>query len=170
MSTAFDYNSLYNSFVLDAEMKNTIEFLNAVKAKTGADSDYALAQKLDTSRQLISLYMQKNKPMGDEMCLKVASILGIDPAIVLSSIHVERAKTESEKVAWLTMFERLGGVAATLVLGIMLNSPNDARANNSKDLQPLHKLNQSIHYTKSRARRRKFNPFQNIINQLLIAH
>jgi transcriptional regulator with XRE-family HTH domain len=107
------------------KMKTTKDYLNAVKAKTGAVSDYALAQKLGTSKQLISLYMQKHKPMGDEIALKVAEILEIDESEVLISAHIERTQSETVKNAYKSIFERLGGIAASVVVSsALLISPS----------------------------------------------
>lgn len=110
-------------------MKTTNEFLNAVKAKTGAVSDYVLAQKIGVSRAAISQYRNNKSNLDDQTCLKVAQILEIDAGIVLAAVHAERAKTAAEKTAWTALFERLGGVAAAALLGIMLNVPNPAEAN-----------------------------------------
>ena len=148
-------------------MKNTIEFLNAVKAKTGAASDYALAKELNTSKQVISNYTSKNRPMSDDIALKVASILDLDPYIVLAAVHAEHAKTQAEKSAWTALFERLGGVAAALALGIMLNAPIDAKANSRAEPKPLHNTNHCIHYAKRRNKKRIFNTLENLVYQLL---
>lgn len=103
-------------------MNTTNDFLNAVKAKTGAVSDYALAPKIGLTKQMISRYRLKKDYFSDEYCLKVAEILEIDPAIVIAAIHAERAKNESEKRVWTDIFERLGGVAAALVVSVSLNT------------------------------------------------
>jgi len=95
-------------------MTTTIEYLNAVKSKTGAVSDYALAPKIGLSKQMISRYRLKKDFLSDEVALKVASILEVDPAIVLISVHAERAKNEPEKRAWTALFERLGGKVALI--------------------------------------------------------
>lgn len=150
-------------------MKTSIEFLNAVKARTGAASDYALAKTLNTSRAVICNYMTKNRPMSDEISLKVASILEIDPYIVLAAVHAEHAKTEAEKTAWTVLFERLGGVAAAIALGIMLNVPNEASARTGAASKLSHNANLSIHYAKRRNKKRLYNPFENLIFQLLKA-
>lgn len=129
-------------------MQTTNEFLNAVKSKTGAVSDYVLAQKLGITRAAISKYRNNRSSLDDEICLKVARILDINAGIVLSAIHAERAKNLDEKSAWTALFERLGGVAAALTLGIMLNAPTDAKANTGLTSKPSHNANLSIHYTK----------------------
>lgn len=106
------------------KMKTTKDFLNDVKAKTGADTDYALAKVLDTSKQVIHGYQHKNLIMSDEIALKVASILELEPVLVFASIHSEKSKNEATKAAWKTVFERLGGVAATvMVASTLLTNP-----------------------------------------------
>lgn len=129
-------------------MKTTIEFLNAVIAKTGAASDYATAKKLGVTVSTVSLWRTGKGTMSNEMGLKVALILEINADIVLAALQSERAKTEGEKKAWFALFEKLGGIAAAAVLGIMLNVPNPAQANTKASDSALHNSNQSIHYTK----------------------
>lgn len=110
-------------------MKTSIEFLDAVKAKTGAVSDYQLAKILNVTRAGISSYRMKRSYFDDEMCLKVASILEIEPFLVLASIHAERAKTAPEKAAWLSAFEKFGGMAASFVFAsALLAQPAPAEA------------------------------------------
>lgn len=111
-------------------MKNSIDILNAVKSKTGAVSDYALAKILSTSHQAIYNYMTKNRGLSDEIAVKAASILEIDPAITLALVHAEGARTENERTAWMSILERLGGVAAALVVSVGLTTtPAPAQAN-----------------------------------------
>jgi len=145
-------------------MKSTKQFLNAVKAKTGAASDYALAKELDTSKQNISNYLGKDRPMSDDIALKVASILEIDPYIVLAAVHAEHAKTEAEKSAWNTLFERLGGVAASVVIATTLFG-HSAPVKASEQVVS-HK---NVYYVKSRKRKKPpFNPLKVMIEQLLM--
>lgn len=148
-------------------MKTTNDFLNAVKASTGAVSDYALAQKLGVTRSSISNYRNNKSNLDDETCLKVARILGIEAGIVLAAIHAERAKNVDEKKAWFALFEKLGGIAAAAVLGIMLNVPNPAQANSKASVSALHNSNQSIHYAKRRKKRSLYNPLESLVNQLV---
>ncbi len=150
-------------------MRTTNDFLNAVKANTGAVSDYVLAQKLGLTRAAISKYRNNKSILDDEVCLKVARILDIDAGIVLTAIHAERAKTTEEKTAWTALFESLGGMAAALVVGVMLSVPTDASASAGATPKTSHNSNLNIHYTKRRSKRHLYNPFQNLINQLLCA-
>jgi plasmid maintenance system antidote protein VapI len=103
-------------------MNTSNDFLDAVKAKTGAVSDYSLAQKLEITRAAVSKYRNNRSNLDDETCLKVARILGIDAGIVLAAIHAERAKSVDEKSAWTALFERLGGVAASVMIATTIFS------------------------------------------------
>jgi hypothetical protein len=103
-------------------MNTTIEFLDAVKAKRGLASDYALANYLGESHQRISNYRVKRSFLDDSMAVKVAEALEIDPLYVIASVHAERAKKESEKKVWTDILEKLGGIAASVVIGLALTA------------------------------------------------
>lgn len=96
-------------------MKTTLEYLDAVKAKFGIESDYALAPRIGVTRAAISKYRNKKDHMGDETAIRVAALLELDTALVLAAVHVERARSDTERAAWLELFERLGGLAVSLV-------------------------------------------------------
>ena len=109
---------------------NTCDFLNAVKARHGIESDYQLAKKLGFTPQMVSRYRVGKDQLSDSAAIKVANLLEIDPAIVLASVHAERAKAPEEKAAWTTILERLGGVAAIVLIGIgAISAPSPAQAN-----------------------------------------
>lgn len=80
-------------------MNTTIDYLNAVKAKIGAVSDYDLAKKLNITRAGISSYRVGRTFFDDEMCLKVAQILEVPAFEVLLSIQAERTKSHEVKAA-----------------------------------------------------------------------
>ncbi|MGP1718183.1 MAG: DUF3693 domain-containing protein [Methylophilus sp.] len=111
-------------------MNSTNRYLDAIKSKTGAPSDYVLASKMELTRSAISAYRKKNVHFDDKTCLKVASILEIDPFLVVSEIHMDRAKTEEEKTLWKSLFQKLGGVAALLLIttGVTALQPAPAMA------------------------------------------
>lgn len=98
-------------------MNTTIEFIDAVKAKHGLVSDYALAKFLGESHQRLSSYRVKRTYLDDLMAVKVAEALEIDPLYVIASVHAERAKKETEKKVWTDILEKLGGIAASVVIG-----------------------------------------------------
>lgn len=131
-------------------MNATNKYLDALKAKTGAASDYALASKMDLTRSAISAYRKKNVHFDDKTCLKVASILEIDPLLVITEIHLDRAKSEEEKTAWKGFLERLTGVAAMCLLATGITALQPAPALASEVLNPSN----NIHYAKSKRRRK----------------
>ena len=99
-------------------MKTTIEFLDELKARKGGISDYAVAKILGVTQQTISKYRVGKDYLGDSTAIRVAELLEINPAIVVSAVHAERSKSEQEKAVWREIFEKLGGVAASVVIGI----------------------------------------------------
>lgn len=144
-------------------MNTTLDYVDAIKAKTGAASDYAVAKILDVKTQTISVWRNGKGGMSDETALKVASILDIEPFIVLAAVHAERAKTAPEKAAWESMFKRLGGMAAAVVLGVSISAPppaNAATARTSSQTVP-----DTVYYVKSR--RRKNTPLGMLLLNLI---
>lgn len=110
-------------------MNSTLRYLEAVKEKTGAPSDYALAKVLNVTRQQVSLYKTKGQFIGGDVALRVADILEIDPVIVLSDIQADKAKTDDERAVWRSLIERIGGVAATLLIATGISAANPSPAN-----------------------------------------
>ena len=104
-------------------MRTTLDFLDAVKARHSLPSDYSLAPLLGITKQEVSKLRNRKAFLGDQTALRVAELLEIDPAEVLSAVHAERAKNPKEKAAWASMFERLTSAAACAVLGLALAAP-----------------------------------------------
>jgi len=111
-------------------MKTTVDVLEALKAKTGAPSDYALHKILGVTRQAISTYRTNTSTFSDEMCLKVSSILEVDPCLILAIAYAERSANVEVKAAWKTALERISGVAAMCLIatGITAFQPAPALA------------------------------------------
>lgn len=84
---------------------NTIEYLDAAKARLGIESDYALAKKLGMRASTISNYRAGRGQMDDEIATKVAVAAGIHPGIVMLDMHRARAKTPAEQSIWQEIFE-----------------------------------------------------------------
>ncbi|WP_333609166.1 helix-turn-helix domain-containing protein [Arsukibacterium sp.] len=68
----------------------TTDFLNDLKAVYGLTSDYQLAKKLSVNTSTIGNYRSGRSYLSDEMALKVADLLEIDPLIVMACVHAER--------------------------------------------------------------------------------
>lgn len=144
-------------------MNTTVEFLDAVKAKTGLPSDYAIAPVLGVTRSAVSKYRNGKDFLGEETALRVAHILDLEPAAVLAAIQAEKAKTDEGKAAWKLIYEKLGGIAASVAMAAILfpGSPTPASAATKE-------LSNSVYYVKSR-RRLNPNPFLQILNPFLPA-
>jgi ribosome-binding protein aMBF1 (putative translation factor) len=84
----------------------TLEYLDAAKAKLGIASDYALAKKLNMTTTAISNYRVGRSRMDDDVALKVAKILEIDPLEVIAAANVERSKTPEIKALWMGVMEK----------------------------------------------------------------
>lgn len=116
-------------------MKTTPEFLDAVKAKYNLPSDYALQSVLGITKASISRLRNGKDYFGDTTAMRVAEVLGIDPGFVIACAHRERAKTAEEKAVWASMMEKLGGLAAMLILVPALLASPDARAASGLEMQ-----------------------------------
>ncbi|MDP1897794.1 MAG: DUF3693 domain-containing protein [Sulfurimicrobium sp.] len=101
-------------------MNTTNEFLDAIKAKHGLVSDYALCKKLGVSSSRIGNYRSKRSVFDDLMAVQAAKLLEIDPMYVIAAVHAESAKKESERKVWTDILEKLGGLAASVVIGLAL--------------------------------------------------
>lgn len=107
-------------------MKNTADFLDDLQKKLGVESDYAVGKLLGIHRQQLSHYRLLKGAFDDEMCIRVAEILEIEPAFVMASMHHQRAKNPKVKAAWEWTAQHLGGLAAALaVLAIIPFVPDN---------------------------------------------
>jgi transcriptional regulator with XRE-family HTH domain len=68
------------------------EWIDRVKSAKGLPSDYAVAKLLNVHRNTISNYRQHTPTLDEEMAVKVANALGINPAGVLIDQVAERTK------------------------------------------------------------------------------
>lgn len=81
-------------------MKAT-EWIDRIKVTKNIQSDYQIAKELGLSRNTISTYRGgRSNTMDENTSLKVASMLGIDPAIVLLDQAKERTTNSCVKEAW----------------------------------------------------------------------
>lgn len=89
--------------------------LDALKEKTGARSDYALAKDVLMITPE-SLYQMRSRGLSDDRAVQIAEILGLDPGTVLASVHAERAKSPAVRKAWENLAQSLRSAAITAVL------------------------------------------------------
>lgn len=110
---------------------NTLAYLDAAKLAAGISSDYRLAKVLGATTQAVSGWRAGVRQPDALMCYRIAQIIGADPALVVADIERERAERAGKAAqasAWREWVEKLGGVAAALVLGTILSAPSPAQS------------------------------------------
>ena len=98
-------------------MKTTIEFLDAVKAKLGIESDYALAKRLGFPLSTVSNYRTGRRVLDDDAALSVANVLDVHPFVVIASANAERAKTPEQRERWSSVMEKFSASFRNLLSG-----------------------------------------------------
>lgn len=93
-------------------MSKTREYLAALKKQYNIQSDYALAKLLAVPRGNISNYQLGKSNFEDDMCIKVAGLLRLDPVKVIADVHADRAKKDSERQFWRQLAKRVPNLAA----------------------------------------------------------
>ena len=96
---------------------NTLEYLSAVKARLGIESDYALAQRLGITRSAVSIFTRGKGIFGDDVALSVAQILEINPLIVIAQANAERASTPEMRARWIDVMDKMSASFLNLLLG-----------------------------------------------------
>lgn len=95
----------------------TQKYMQEVKAKLGIESDYALAQHLQVSRTTVSNYSNGRSHFSESVSHRVASILGIPPAIVVTAMELDRRsnadQAEIDTWAWIHAQVRKAAKRAT---------------------------------------------------------
>ncbi|NOV27668.1 helix-turn-helix domain-containing protein [Cupriavidus necator] len=104
-------------------MKTTLEFLEAVRARLGGASDYAIAKELGVTRAAVSRYRNGLSGFDDDTAIRVARILDIDPACVLLAAHAERTKTPEARNVFAALADRFA-----LNFEALLNSMGQRRS------------------------------------------
>lgn len=130
-------------------MTTTCDFLDAIKARHGLPSDYALAAKIGITRSSVSRLRNHKDTLGDSTAIKVAELLEIDAGYVAACAHAERAKRADEKALWQSIMQKLGSAAALVLIGIGgLSAPSPAQADE-------HQRNDGIGIMSNRRRNRR---------------
>ena len=113
----------------------TIDYLELIKnnnrVKGQPCSDYRAAQLLQIDRSAIVRYKQ-GRQMDDEVAIRAADLLSLDPAAVLLDMQINRAKTPDIKSTWEKIRKALNNTTAALLTaailspGYFLESPQEA--------------------------------------------
>lgn len=98
---------------------NTIELLTLLKAHYDGASDYAIAKKLGIQPQTVYHWKAGRYFMSDEIGIRAAELLGLDPDIVLLDLHIERESGNVTSPVWKSIRDRLEMAAAPAVVGLL---------------------------------------------------
>lgn len=88
-------------------MLNTAQIVELVRRQSNTGSLYAASKLLEVRPQTITGYTSSYRVMNDEIGLKAASLLGIDPDYVLACLAAERAKDSPAFKTWAHICQRL---------------------------------------------------------------
>lgn len=107
---------------------NSSELLDTTKASLNIQSEYGLAKALKISQQ--ALAQIRDRGLSDERALQIATLLNLDPAAVLASVHAERAKDPAVRKVWekLAKTIRAAAAAVLIVLGMGVTAPEPLQA------------------------------------------
>ena len=82
-------------------METMNDFIERIRGKYDIQSDYGLAKILKVTRNAISAHKHKrSKHFSEETAYKIAELLDLDPAYVMSCLAAERAKDVRVRETW----------------------------------------------------------------------
>ncbi|MFJ2992873.1 DUF3693 domain-containing protein [Pandoraea sp. NPDC087047] len=115
-------------------MKSAVEYLDAVKARLNLRSDDAASRVLGVTPSAVSKYRVGRAHFDDDICVRVADILGIDALQVIAAANYERARTDVGRAIWAGLAQRLASHALGATLAAQparaSSSPLDAPSSN----------------------------------------
>ncbi|MDI5984909.1 hypothetical protein QLQ85_08905 [Halomonas sp. M4R5S39] len=97
---------------------NTLELLNRYKAHHGGITDYRAAKLLNVKSQTVYTWKSGGK-MSDEIGIRIAEELGLDPGKVVIALHIEREKGNATSPVWRDIGKRLEMAVAPVVVGLV---------------------------------------------------
>lgn len=101
-----------------------LEYLDQAKARSGIPSDYQLAKALKVPPQTVSMWRTGARRPDALACFRLADLAGVDPALVVADIELERAQRvgrADEVSAWEQLATRLSGAAAAVLSSVILS-------------------------------------------------
>lgn len=95
------------------------ELLDATKNAKSIKTDGELARLLGVSKQAVSRYYLGERAPDEFACLKIADATGMPLDSVIATVKAASEKDETRREAWENYMKRLGGVAASFLVGIL---------------------------------------------------
>lgn len=125
-------------------MNKSAELMDALKAKIGIESDYALAKKLGVNQARISAYRHGKEKPDFYICVKAGIFLNLDPVKIAAEIELEKEKNEERRGFWRDFLSQSTPVTLIMLVSLCITfcgSVPSAEANNDG-------ANVTAHYTK----------------------
>lgn len=114
---------------------HTNEYLDAAKAKSGIESDYALARQFEVRKEEISQVRRGIKPLTPYLAARVSDVTGIPLEKIIEDIEAQD-KNEARARYWK---ERAARKAAGFFLSVIcagfVSMPMESRANVAETLE-----------------------------------
>jgi len=101
-------------------MNRITELLDEAKKAKGVDTKYALAKALDLHSGLISDYYAGKRTPDEFACLQIAMAIGKSYEEVSAIVRIEAEKDEKRRAAWAQYYKSIGGIAASILMGLIL--------------------------------------------------
>lgn len=123
----------------------TIRAIDRACAAAGGISDYRLAKLLGVAQTTISNYRTGNRQLDDAVAVKIAHMIGVDPAELLAEVAAERSKDEGARTHWLRLaaLARAACLVATLGVAILAGSAMTGRVGLTPDALEVYPANVS---------------------------
>jgi predicted transcriptional regulator len=109
-------------------MRTTAEFLDDLRRVHNLESDYQVAKLLQMHRQAISRYRQEKGTFDDQVAIRIAELLKVEPGYVLACMHAQRANEAGQRKVWERIAKRLATAAMALLAAVPLGAPTTAEA------------------------------------------
>lgn len=102
-------------------MSKAKELLLECKIKLGIQTDYKLAQALEIHTGRVADYMNGKRAPDAYTCVRMALILGRDPAEVIAEVEADTEKNDKRRAFWADFLQRASKAAklGTLALCFM---------------------------------------------------
>lgn len=101
------------------QLESTIDFLERLKAKHGAETDYQIHKALGISKSTISGWRTGRYTMDDDAALMFARELDLHPAYVMACAHAERSKTPETTSVWHDIAKNYAAFYALVFIGFL---------------------------------------------------
>lgn len=130
------------------------QWIDRVKVAKGWESDYRVAKELGITQSAVSKHRKRESTLDEDTALKIAQALQLDPVLILADQAMERAKDAEARSAWSAILQRLGGVAAGVLVAVGVSS-SPAPAQAGQGTQFSGNAPGSVYYVKSAGARRR---------------